>query len=302
MITIRLMAIMGLFSLLLTACSAKGQAAQAAPAETGAPIVDETAAPGLDLDAYVGWYGNGSYDTVVIEKQGDGYAMSVGLYRLTSLDEGTVSASSEGVVFETRDTAGNPMTLSFYPEGDGYALRVDASTWPLLQAGTLVTGLKRTTPEAMAASYAEPDDTADATPRPGVIPPQGEGQIGLAAVVLCETLTLRQGPGADSKAVGTLRFGDHLLVTRQEDGWAEIFLSDDVDATAAGWVNADYILVDPAWYRTGASTPVYAWNDDAAPKVALLPAGTTLPILKDEGAWLIVSLRGATGWIHVGDG
>jgi hypothetical protein len=34
-----------------------------------------------------------------------------------------------------------------------------------------------------------------------------------------------------------------------------------------------------------------------APKVGLLDADTTLPILKDEGEWLIVGLRGATGWI-----
>ena len=39
--------------------------------------------------------------------------------------------------------------------------------------------------------------------------------------------------------------------------------------------------------------------------VALLDANTEyldpetfLPILKDEGEWIIVSLRGATGWIH----
>ena len=279
---------MCLFAMLLTACSAKKPASEAA-----APAA-------VDLDEYVGRYDNGSYDTVVIEKQGDGYTMSVGLYRLISLDEGTVTASPEGVVFETKDVAGNPMTLCFYRDGESFTLRVEESTWPLLKAGTVVTGLTRTTPEAMAASYADPDDEPEATSRPGVIPPQGEGQIGLTAVVLCETLTLRQGPGAASKAVGTLRYGDHLLVTRQENGWAEIFLSDAVDAVAAGWVNTEFILIDPAWYQTSASTPVYAWNDTSAPKVALLSKNTTLPILKDEGEWIIVSLRGAAGWIRAG--
>ena len=71
-----------------------------------------------------------------------------------------------------------------------------------------------------------------------------------------------------------------------------------MDAGPAGWVNADYIAVDPAWYRADNATPVYAWNDTEAPKVALLDAGTELPILKDDGDWLIVSLRGATGWIR----
>ena len=85
-------------------------------------------------------------------------------------------------------------------------------------------------------------------------------------------------------------------------GWEQCFLSDDVDACPGGWVNEDYLAIDPAWYRTEASTPVYAWNETTAPKVALLDRNTTLPILKEEGEWLIVSLRGAAGWIQKGEG
>ena len=51
------------------------------------------------------------------------------------------------------------------------------------------------------------------------------------------------------------------------------------------------------WYKTAESTPVYAWNDTEAPKVALLDAGTVLPILRDDGDWIVVGLRGAAGWI-----
>ena len=78
----------------------------------------------------------------------------------------------------------------------------------------------------------------------------------------------------------------------------QCIFSDDVDASPAGWVKAEYLVIDPAWYRTEEETPVYAWNDESAPKVALLNADTKLPILKEEGEWIIVSLRGATGWIH----
>ena len=99
-----------------------------------------------------------------------------------------------------------------------------------------------------------------------IIPPYGEGQIGLRAAILCEKLTLREAPRSD--------------------------------AGIAGYVNAEYLMIDPAWYRTTGATPVYAWNDVTAPKVGLLDADTTLPILKDEGDWLIVGLRGATGWIR----
>ena len=129
-----------------------------------------------------------------------------------------------------------------------------------------------------------------------ILPPRGEGQIGLQAVVLCEELTLRQEPSASSKAVATLKYGDWPIVMKQENGWAYCTLGDSEDSPM-GWLNADYIAVDPAWYLTDAATPVYAWNDTGALKVALLKKGETLPILKQEGDWLLVSLRGAAGWI-----
>lgn len=130
-----------------------------------------------------------------------------------------------------------------------------------------------------------------------IIPPHGMGQIGLQAVVLCEKLTLREKPSSSAKVIATLEYGNLPIVTEQKDGWARVVLGDSEDSPA-GWVNADYIAVDPAWYRAEKSIPVYAWNDLKAPKVALLDKDATLPILKEDGDWLVVSLRGAAGWIH----
>ena len=134
--------------------------------------------------------------------------------------------------------------------------------------------------------------------RADIIPAHGEGQIGLEAVVLCESLTVRQQPSASSAAVTTLHFGDTIIVQPETGGWAACFLSDDVDGSRAGWVNEDYLAIDPARFRTEEQTPVYAWNDTAAPRVALLDKDTLLPILKIEGNWIVVSLRGAAGWIY----
>lgn len=130
-----------------------------------------------------------------------------------------------------------------------------------------------------------------------ILPPYGEGQIGLRGVILCEELTLREKPSASSKVVEILQYGDFIIVTQQSDGWARCVLGDSEDSPW-GWVNADYIVIDPSWYRTDATTTVYAWNDTKAPKIALLDKDLMLPILKEEGDWLIVSLRGAVGWIH----
>ena len=141
-----------------------------------------------------------------------------------------------------------------------------------------------------------------------IIPPCGPGQqIGYPAVVLCETLTLREKPGSSSKAVQTLSYGDLPIAVgadqpagaQVENGFVYCVLGDSEDAPC-GWLNADYILINPAWYVTEKGTSVYAWNDTAAPKVALLDKGTRLPILKEEDGWYLVSLRGAVGWIYSG--
>ena len=130
-----------------------------------------------------------------------------------------------------------------------------------------------------------------------ITPPQGPGQIGFSSVVLCDSLSLHSDPGFDSPATQTLHYGDRIIVMDTANGWAHVTLGDSEDSPM-GYVNEDFIAVDPAWYRTEGDTVVYAWNDTSAPKVALLDEGTTLPILRDDGDWIIVSLRGAAGWIN----
>ena len=130
-----------------------------------------------------------------------------------------------------------------------------------------------------------------------ILPPYGEGQIGLSSFVLCEELTVRRQPNAAADTVTVLNYGDRPIVMKQQDGWAYCAMGDSEDSLV-GWVNADYLAIDPAWYRTDAKTPVHAWNSANAPKVGLLDKGITLPILKQEGNWLVISLRGASGWIY----
>ena len=101
----------------------------------------------LSPDEYVGFYADEGGDLVSLEKTPDGYAMSVVLYGIIGRDEGTVSASEDGVVFRTADLDGNPLTLLLYSDGDGCALRVEESTWEPLPVGTVVSGLVPSSPE-----------------------------------------------------------------------------------------------------------------------------------------------------------
>ncbi len=139
-----------------------------------------------------------------------------------------------------------------------------------------------------------------ASARAEIIPAAGMGQIGYEAVVLCEELTIRSGTSTTSTAAGRLQYGDVFACQQVlKDGWCDCYLSDAEGTGSAGWVLSDYVLIDPSYYLTEKSTPVYAWNGAAAKKVALLGAGEKLPILREEGDWLLVSLRGAVGWVRL---
>ena len=129
-----------------------------------------------------------------------------------------------------------------------------------------------------------------------VIPPYGMGQIGYQAVVLCQSLTVRQSASTSAKAVRTLKAGDTFAVMGYQNGWWDCYPSETEGC--AGWVKADYVAVDPAWYQTDAATAVRAWNSEGAYQVALLDRGERYPVLKTEGEWLCIALRGAAGWIH----
>ena len=63
-----------------------------------------------------------------------------------------------------------------------------------------------------------------ATAQAEIIPPYGEGQIGLSSVVLCESLTIREAPNANAGILDSLEFGRRIIVMKQEDGWALICL------------------------------------------------------------------------------
>ncbi|MBQ6645734.1 MAG: SH3 domain-containing protein [Clostridia bacterium] len=130
-----------------------------------------------------------------------------------------------------------------------------------------------------------------------LISPYGAGQIGYSAVVLCEEISVRQKASASSKILQKLPYGSHIIVMQQSGNWAYVALGDS-ESSLKGWVNSDYIVTDPAWYRTIGKTTVYAWNSTKAPKVGLLESNVILPVLKVEGDWIVVSLRGASGWIH----
>jgi hypothetical protein len=125
--------------------------------------------------------------------------------------------------------------------------------------------------------------------------PLGPGQLGFDAVVISKNVSVRPTQNANAKAVRKLNYGDHLAVMSLGNGWCECYLSETEGLS--GYVLEDYILIDPAYITTEESTPVYAWQAQNAKRVGLLGRGETYPIIRMEGDWLLISLRGAAGWI-----
>lgn len=121
----------------------------------------------VNLDDCVGLYTNDNGDIVSIEEIEDSYVMSVVLIRLIGMDGGTVSASAEGVVFRSVDPEENPVTVTFYRDGERYALRVDESTWEYLAPGTVVAGFERVESlPAPTGEYGEQIDEDDPVQAP----------------------------------------------------------------------------------------------------------------------------------------
>jgi hypothetical protein len=125
--------------------------------------------------------------------------------------------------------------------------------------------------------------------------PLGPGQLGFDAVVISKTISIRPTQNANAKAVRKLNYGDHFAVMSLGNGWCECYLS-EIDGLT-GYALEDYLLIDPAYITTEESTPVYAWQAQNAKRVGLLGRGETYPIIRMEGDWLLISLRGAAGWI-----
>lgn len=125
--------------------------------------------------------------------------------------------------------------------------------------------------------------------------PVGPGQMGYDAVVLSKNVSIRPTTNANAKAVKRLNYGDRMAVMSAGNGWCEVYLSETEGLT--GYVLETYILVDPAYITIEESTPVYAWKATNAKRVGLISRGETYPIIRMEGNWLLISLRGAAGWM-----
>ena len=125
--------------------------------------------------------------------------------------------------------------------------------------------------------------------------PMDQGvQEGDAALVLCESLTLRAQPQVSASALASLPYGTALACTGGwQPGWLEV-----TAAERTGWVREEFLLMNPRFITFAAETPVLAWPSPEAPWVGLLSAGESAPVLGACDGYTVISLRGASGFVQ----
>ena len=115
--------------------------------------------------------------------------------------------------------------------------------------------------------------------------------------VLCQSLTMRESASASAKAVHTLVYGDTVDILAQDGVFTQVAAGDGAQRVR-GWVRGEYLLVDTAMYVSAGETAVYAYPGEDAPRVGLLSGGETHPVIARLSGYIVISLRGASGFVR----
>lgn len=80
---------------------------------------------------------NSEPNLFITYRRNDGrYDVAIGIFRLTSLDDGIATMGDNGLSFTATDAAGNPIEGLITLQGDTATVTFTRSTWPLLENGT----------------------------------------------------------------------------------------------------------------------------------------------------------------------
>ena len=219
---------------------------------------------------------------VSVEITEDGYGMTL---RLTMTP---TAASGDSVA-----------RWSIYGDGEHWGSLMPEG--PSLQFTGWVEGFDRNGTLMLVPVYARAGEAADQA-LILCFPVEDDGlepNYGRVAQVLCESLSLRQSPSFSAQVITTLGWNTTLLPDGDApDGWQKAtVVADDGSLGYTGYVRSEYLLYDCLWYTASASTPVYAYPSPEAPRVGLLDKDSAYPIIAEYNGYIVISLRGASGFV-----
>ncbi len=117
-----------------------GACSQSNP-EEGEPPIGQV----LDDAVYLGEYLDSDTKEAGLEiakGEDGGYIIQIGIYRLTSLNDGVGELTAEGMKFMATDAAGNPISGIITVEGEAATVTFTDSTWEYLESGTSFSYIK----------------------------------------------------------------------------------------------------------------------------------------------------------------
>lgn len=163
----------------------------------------------------------------------------------------------------------------------GAAVRYDASAW-----------------DSVAA--VEAAGQSGYMPRTHIaFPAEEEWQGYDTGAVLCQTLSFREMPDSASARLDVLETGEKFVILAEKNGFYLACRRDESgEKYETGWVNADYVAKNMGTLMTRATVHARAYGDESAPLVGEIKRGTRLNLIARVGEYYVVSLRGASGFIH----
>ena len=105
-------------------------------------------------------------------------------------------------------------------------------------------------------------------------------------------LNFRAQPSFNAQVLDIFYNGVPLRASALNNGWFTVELNGQT-----GYVRSEYLLYDCRWYTAVSATPVYAYPSPDAPRVALLDKNSAYPIIAEYNGYLVISLRGASGFV-----
>lgn len=115
--------------------------------------------------------------------------------------------------------------------------------------------------------------------------------------VLCEALSLRENPDAAATLIHTMPYGTYCTVLEESGSWYNVTYRNEVNTRYSGWVRKEYMLVNPDCFVPEGETPVYAMPSGSSKRIGLINSGTSYPIIGEMNGFLVISLRGASGFV-----
>jgi N-acetylmuramoyl-L-alanine amidase len=122
-----------------------------------------------------------------------------------------------------------------------------------------------------------------------------------------EFLRLRALPELDAEILNQASYGSILSVLEEKDGWSKVLFHDQV-----GWMKSEYLTdlanIDPTEVSLTESTlikfvTVDALNVRSGPGtdsdlLEILPGGTLVTVLEEQGSWSRIELSGEEAWVY----